>query len=143
MQQTDVFFTLYIDGASRGNPGHSGVGFVIVDNKEEIYAKDGKYIGITNSALAEYQALRYGLERAINLGIKKIICKGDNLMVINQMNNLYEISDRNIWPIHERIVELMKLIKVEKFIHIDRNFNRVADSEANAAIDKFIDEFKM
>jgi hypothetical protein len=53
----------YIDGASRGNPGLSGIGFVVneLKNNNNLF-KFSKFIGKTTNNVAEYTALIYALE---------------------------------------------------------------------------------
>ena len=68
-------YILYFDGASRGNPGPSGAGVLIVKDNEEIWSKS-KWLGIkkTNNE-AEYEALIVGLEKAIKMYKKRSCIK--------------------------------------------------------------------
>lgn len=54
---------IYTDGASKGNPGPSGIGFVIKQNKMRIEAD--KYIGVSTNHEAEFRALLYVLDYCI------------------------------------------------------------------------------
>jgi len=47
---------LFADGGSRGNPGPSASGYVILDTQEQILVSWNKYIGITTNNQAEYYA---------------------------------------------------------------------------------------
>ena len=49
--------TINIDGASRGNPGPSGIGVVISREGEKI-AEYNEFIGNSTNNLAEYMALK-------------------------------------------------------------------------------------
>ena len=62
--------TINVDGASRGNPGPAGIGYCIHDDKGQIIEKNGEFIGFAASRVAEYCAMRKGVERAIELGYK-------------------------------------------------------------------------
>ena len=56
-------YYLKFDGASKGNPGQCGAGFVIYKDNEKIY-EGKKYIAVHNTNnFAEYSALILGLER--------------------------------------------------------------------------------
>ena len=53
---------LYVDGASRGNPGPAGIGALILGKDRKKIKEYYKYIGETTNNIAEYSALIYGLE---------------------------------------------------------------------------------
>lgn len=131
-------FVLYTDGGSRGNPGHSGVGYSIYDSSGSVIQEGCEYIGIAVSGVAEYQAVLRGLEAALNLGIKNLEVRVDNLMIAKQMNGLYQVKNRELWPIHERIVKLSAQFEKIKFIHIKREFNQIADRLVNQALDDYL-----
>src|SRR5690606_1313423 len=99
-KSSDDTVTVFSDGGSRGNPGPSAAGFVVVNNKQEVIAEGGEYLGITTSNQAEYQGVRLGLEKAIELGYKKVDFKVDSMLVVNQMKGHYKIKNRELWPIN-------------------------------------------
>lgn len=131
-------YVLYTDGGSRGNPGHSGVGYAIYDLSGSSIQEGSEYIGIAVSGVAEYQAVLRGLEAALNLGIKNLEVRVDNLMIAKQMNGLYQVKNRELWPIHERIVKLSTQFEKLKFVHIKREFNQIADRLVNQALDEYL-----
>lgn len=126
---------LYSDGGSRGNPGPSASGFIIMNDREEVLYEGGKYLGITTNNQAEYQAVLLGLEKAKEMGARQIEFRLDSLLVVNQMNGLYQIKNRDLWPIHERIKELAASFESVRFIHVRREFNRLADGMVNKILD--------
>lgn len=127
--------TIYTDGGSRGNPGPSAAGFVMLNSHQEVIAEGGEYLGITNNALAEYHGVRIGIEAAEELGYKKIDFKLDSMMVVNQMKGYYKIKNRELWPIHERIRLAMANFDRVTFTHVRRQFNQLADGMVNQALD--------
>lgn len=127
--------TVFTDGGSRGNPGPSAAGYVIINSQQEAIAEGGEYLGITTNNQAEYQGVRLGLEKAIELGFTIIHFKIDSMLVVNQMNGLYKIKNRELWPIHERIRELMKQADTVTFSHVQREFNQLADGMVNKTLD--------
>ena len=48
---------VFIDGASRGNPGPSGIGVLILDEDENEIRKISEKISDTTNNVAEYKAL--------------------------------------------------------------------------------------
>lgn len=129
---------IYSDGGSRGNPGPSASGFVILNPEGELLFEGGKYLGITTNNQAEYQAVRMGLERALELGARQVDFRMDSLLIVNQMAGVYKIRNRDLWPIYAHIKELIKRFDNVKFTHVRREFNK----EADAMVNKILDEHK-
>ena len=130
--------TINVDGASRGNPGPSGIGYYITDSNGHIIEKGGEFIGFATSRVAEYYALRKGIDRAIELGYKTARFVSDSLMVINQLNGIFQIKNRDILPVYEDIQKKLESFEAVSFTHVPRSKNTIADSEANDAIDRIL-----
>ena len=130
--------TINVDGASRGNPGPAGIGYCIHDNTGQIVEKNGEFIGFATSRMAEYYAMRKGVDRAIELGYKTVKFVSDSLMVVNQLNGIFSIKNQDIAPIYSNIEQKLKQFDAVSFVHVSRSNNTIADSEANIAIDKIL-----
>ncbi len=126
-----------VDGASRGNPGPSGIGYCIQDG-HRVVERGGEFIGFATSRLAEYLAMRKGVERALELNYKTVRFVSDSLMVINQLNGIFSIKNQDILPIYRDIEQKLDQFDAVSFTHVSRSENMIADSEANAAIDKIL-----
>ncbi len=122
---------IYSDGGSRGNPGPSASGYVIMSPKEEVIHQGGTYLGVTTNNQAEYHGVRLGLEKAIEMGVRNVDFRIDSLLVVNQLNGIYTIKNRELWPIHERIKQLVKEFDHVSFRHVKREFNQLADGMVN------------
>ena len=130
--------TINVDGASRGNPGPSGIGWCISDGTGRILEQDGEFIGFATSRVAEYIAMRNGVDRAIELGYKSVRFFSDSLMVVNQLNGIFTIKNQDIIPIYQDIQQKINQFDAVSFTHISRTQNHIADHEANVAIDKIL-----
>ena len=130
--------TIYIDGASRGNPGPSGIGYCVVDIDGKTIERGGEFIGFTTARNAEYVAMRKGVERAIELGLRSAQFISDSLMVVNQLNGIIKPKNADIIPVFNAIQELLKNFDSISFTHVPREQNVVADAEANRAIDNIL-----
>ncbi len=126
---------LFSDGGSRGNPGPSASGYVLLDENETVILKSGVYLGITTNNQAEYQSLKFGLEQARKLGAREVEVYMDSLLVINQMKGVFKVKNRDLWPIHEAIKELAKSFKKVTYSHVPRELNKLADAEVNQTLD--------
>lgn len=130
--------TIYVDGASRGNPGPSGIGYQIIDAEGHTLEQGGEFIGFATSRVAEYYAMRNGIEHAIKLGLKSARFVADSLMVINQLNGVFAVKNQDIRPIYNNIQKLLENFESVSFTHVPRSENSVADHEANRAIDSIL-----
>lgn len=127
---------LYADGGSRGNPGPSASGYVLLDMSGKIVLKQGEYIGITTNNQAEYQALKLGLEHAWHdFQARQVHVYMDSMLVVNQMKNIFKIKNRELWPVHNACVELVKKFEKVSFDHVPRELNKLADEAVNKAMD--------
>lgn len=132
--------TIYTDGASRGNPGPSGLGYYIIDENGNEVKRGGEFIGFATSRVAEYFGLKEACEQAIDLGYKSVRFVSDNLMMINQLNGIYVVKNKDLIPIYNDIQELLKQFEAVAFVHVRREYNKEADEQANLAIDRHFDE---
>ncbi len=128
--------TVYTDGASRGNPGPSGIGYYIVGTDGREIKRGGEFLGMSNSRLAEYYGLKEGIEQAIELGLKRVSFISDNLMMVNQMNGVYKVKNQDLMQVYMDVLELLKKLDSYSFTHVPRSQNIEADAEANKVIDE-------
>jgi len=131
---TDI--KLYADGGSRGNPGPSASGFAIMDMDNRIVVKKGVYLGVTTNNQAEYQALKFGLDEAARMGVREIHVYMDSLLVVNQMLGIFKIKNRDLWPIHAAITDMLPRFRRVTFTHVPRELNKIADAAVNEALDE-------
>ena len=127
---------VYSDGGSRGNPGPSAAGYVITDQDGALLDEGGAYLGITTNNQAEYHGVHLGLEKARELGIHSLEFRLDSLLVTNQLKGQYVIRNRELWPIHERIRELLSQFDRVVFRHVKREYNQRADAMVNKILDE-------
>lgn len=132
---TDTHLILYSDGGSRGNPGPSAAGFVVLNSEESVIFEGGEYLGITTNNQSEYHGVRLGLEKAFELKARRVDFRIDSLLVVNQMNGMYKIKNRELWPINERIRELVGRFDKVTFTHVRREYNQLADNMVNKILD--------
>lgn len=130
--------SIYVDGASRGNPGPSGVGYYVVDVDGKVLERGGKFIGFATSRVAEYYAMKNGVELAVSMGLKSVHFFSDSLMVVNQLNGVFSIKNPDIIPIYHAISKLLDNFESVSFTHLPRSENLIADSEANQAINSIL-----
>ncbi|KAG2318293.1 hypothetical protein Bca4012_069424 [Brassica carinata] len=123
------------DGASKGNPGKAGAGAVLRsshDNSVLFYLREG--VGTATNNVAEYRALILGLKSALAKGFKNVRVQGDSMLVCMQVQDAWKTKHPKMAELCKQAKELMKQFKSFHIQHIDREFNSVADAQANHAI---------
>jgi len=131
-------YYLKFDGASKGNPGQCGVGFVIYKDNNKFH-EGKKYVASNNTNnFAEYSALILGLEECVKLDIKRIAILGDSDLVIKQIQDIYKVESPNLIPLYNKVIGLFYNFDHMTFNHIPRNKNTEADALANLAITEYL-----
>ena len=125
---------LYTDGGSRGNPGPSGIGVIMLDSNKKKIKEISRYIGLTTNNIAEYSALVCGLEEASALGASDVVVFMDSELLAKQLSGEYRVKDGNIRPLFEKALGVLKNFNSFEIKHIDREKNKEADKLVNKAI---------
>lgn len=123
---------IYIDGASLGNPGRIGVGYVIYRAEKRIKS-EGIYLGQNTNNFAEYMAFIFALIEANVLGITECKVYSDSKLLCEQIHGRYKVKNNNIVPLHLLVKKVMVLFKKVNLIHIPREKNKEADALAKQA----------
>lgn len=141
---------IYIDGASRGNPGPSGVGMIIKDKDGKELLKKGEYIGETTNNVAEYEAFKRVLDWLLKNKSREVVSMvlkvhTDSELVVNQLTGNYRIKSQNLMPLVIKIRNLMKKFKGIQFQLLNRKDNKIADKLANKSMNLMgeVDELRV
>lgn len=126
---------IYIDGASKGNPGHSGIGIVIL-REGRVIKNISAYIGKVTNNVAEYTALIYALEEALKLEAKSLKINTDSQLLARQLSRIYKVKHQGLINLYNRAVYLLAGFEKALINHIPREENRSADKLATEAIKK-------
>jgi ribonuclease HI len=124
---------IYIDGASRGNPGPSGIG-VIICRQGEVLKNISESVGNTTNNIAEYKALIYALEEALIIKPASVIIYSDSQLLCRQINGQYKVRDPEIAVLFRRATQLISALGTVKVSHIPREENRGADKLAGKGV---------
>ena len=131
-------YTLYTDGASRGNPGKSAIAYVIVRDDKHVEAFYAEYIGdkITNNT-AEYMAIIKGLEECKRKGIEDIEIVSDSKVVISQLKGEYNIYEQHLKVLYKKAMNIAKSFRSVSYAYTPRDnyFIQMADGLCNEILD--------
>lgn len=126
----------YSDGGSRGNPGPSASGYVLLDEAGQVLYEGGSFLGITTNNVAEYQAVYLALEKSLEFGACVVDMRMDSQLVANQMNGIYRVKHPDLAAIHHRIQELSAQFDRVTYTYVAREYNKLADGMVNKILDE-------
>ncbi len=125
--------TLFIDGASRGNPGPAGIG-IRIEAGGEVLKEYCEYIGCTTNNVAEYRALIKGLEIAAEFKANRVTVFSDSELVVRQMNGTYKVKSGGLLPLYQTAQTKSRTFDGFQIKHVRRDQNKEADQLANQGI---------
>jgi len=128
-------WTVYADGASRGNPGPASIGAAIISPSGIEVDTVSRRIGRATNNEAEYQAAIAGLEVALDVGARNLQLKMDSELVIRQLLGRYKVRNERLKPYFVRLLELRTRFDSVQLESIPRALNWRADELANLALD--------
>lgn len=128
---------VFTDGASRGNPGKSGIGVVIKNSEHKTIHQIKRYFPRLTNNQAEYQALITALNYICEKNIKKARFFTDSQLLSNQINGSWKVKHPEIIKLYQDASKLTKKLDKFEISYIPREENSEADSLANSAIDEY------
>jgi ribonuclease HI len=130
-----VKLKIYVDGASRCNPGHAAWAYVAVKRTKVHYQGSG-YIGMDTNNAAEYKAIINALSEVIHLS-SNIEVYSDSQLVVNQINGQYKINLPHLAALKQQVDHLRKNFKSISFIKVPREnpYIQEADKLCNECLD--------
>ena len=130
----DLTLVLYIDGASKGNPGKAGAGVWITDSEGREVRGLSRYLGHKTNNEAEYWALLLALAEAKRLGGKSIRVFTDSELITRQIKGIYRVKDLKLKALYQTVVQNSRGFLSFEIEAIPRELNQEADRLANQAI---------
>jgi ribonuclease HI len=127
---------VYIDGASKGNPGRAGAGIWITNGEGTKMAEVSRYLGHKTNNEAEYWALLLGLREAKRLGGRSIHVFTDSELLERQVNGIYRVRNLNLKGLYNRAIRDLKGFSSFTIESIPREQNQEADRLANEAVQR-------
>ncbi len=129
---------LYVDGASKGNPGMAGAGAWVADQEGRKLLTVSRYLGHKTNNEAEYWALLIGIRQALRYGRRPLRIFTDSELIARQVKGVYRVKDPNLKGLHREVMKNLKAFPFFEIEAISREENREADRLANEAIRRTI-----
>src|SRR5262245_9993408 len=150
MKQLDIFaqdtdsssaaiqWKLFVDGASRNNPGPSGAGIYLLKDAQT-FLKKGFSLGSKTNNQAEYLALLLGLFYVTQYKRMqdKLHVIADSELLVKQVKGEYKVRNPELQKLHTLASSMIKKTNAV-VMHVLRTDNHVADAMANQGIDERI-----
>jgi len=127
---------MHADGASLGNPGPAGAGFLIEAPDGSVLAEGSVPLFRATNNVAEYRALILGAQEAARQGVTTLKVMLDSELICRQLSGQYRVKSSALRPLYEqarRVLEGFREVSVE---HVSRGQNSRADALAGEAAKK-------
>src|SRR5258708_1418958 len=129
--------TIHTDGGSRGNPGPSAVGVVIVSGTTSL-ANLGIYLGVGTNNNAEYTAvitaLKWIHDHAKDANKASFFL--DSQLVVSQLNGIFAVKHPDMKRLKSEVDVLRRALPFPTtFSYVPRAQNSAADALVNQALD--------
>lgn len=129
---------LYVDGASRGNPGPAALGVVLTDAYDRVLAERRETLGRATNNEAEYKAAIRGLELAAHHTRGRVHLRSDSQLLIRQLRGEYRIREARLRKLASALARRAERFQEVTYEHVPRRHPLLsqADGLANRALDE-------
>ena len=127
-----------VDGASKGNPGESGIGVAIFDKDLNLIDEACDYLGVATNNVAEYKALILGIKLSTKYNAKRVLFKADSELMVKQIKGEYRVKNAQLKLLFTEAQSLLKKLPNWKIMHVPREENKEADLLANKGVEMSI-----
>jgi ribonuclease HI len=125
----------FVDGAARGNPGPASAGVVFQDESGEVVKTLAIPLGQQTNNTAEWCALILALQQALMMGTRKLEVFADSELIVRQFGGQYKVKEPSLRALHALALHLKAGFESLSVSHVPREKNKLADAEANRALD--------
>jgi probable phosphoglycerate mutase len=133
---TSNWAVAYTDGGSRGNPGPSGYGVVILGEDGTVLGELSEFLGMRTNNVAEYSGLLAALEFALAKGHPRLRVVSDSELMVKQIRGQYRVQSPDLRPLYEEAKRRIAKLEAFQIEHVLRGKNKKADELANQAMDR-------
>ena len=129
---------IFIDGGSRRNPGPSTTTWIIKTHSEDDLINGGLFLPHATNNIVEYDAFIGSLTDALAFQPSHIDLFIDSLLVVNQLNHLWEVVHPTLRAYAATARSLMATFPTVRLHHVSREFNTDADHLVNSIFQHFL-----
>jgi len=140
---------IHTDGGSRGNPGPSATGIVILTETGKVIHEFGTYLGVATNNVAEYTAVIDALKWILSdespflretgdtpRELPSLSFKLDSKLVVEQLSGNWKIKEAHLQQLAQSVWDILKSNHLSvTFTYIPRAQNAAADRQVNIVLD--------
>jgi len=126
----------HCDGGARGNPGPSGYGALIQDDKGAVLAELSEFLGIRTNNYAEYSGLLGCLQYSLDHHHPRLRVVSDSELMVKQIQGKYKVNSPDLKPLWQEARSRIAKLEAFEISHALRHKNKDADRLANEAMDR-------
>ena len=130
------WISAHCDGGARGNPGPSGYGALIQNDKGAVIAELSEYLGLRTNNFAEYSGLLGCLQYALDHNHPRLRVVSDSELMVKQIQGKYQVKSPDLKPLYEEAKRRISKLQGFEISHALRHKNKDADRLANEAMDR-------
>ncbi|MCO5578345.1 hypothetical protein L7F22_032186 [Adiantum nelumboides] len=131
-------YTLLFDRAyCRQRNKAAGECFILNEEKKEVLKKSIQLHPQSNNE-AEYATLKAGLEEWKGMGIKRLMVKGDALLIVRQVHGTWACKNSTLLQWFHEVKLLMKDFEAIQIQHISRQYNKEVDNLASSQFEVMV-----
>src|ERR1700744_4927624 len=135
-QSKEGWVAAHCDGGARGNPGPSGYGALLQDERGNVLAELSEFLGIRTNNYAEYSGLLGCLQWTLEHGIKRLRVISDSELMVKQIQGKYKVNSPDLKPLWQEARARIAKLDTVQISHALRHKNKDADRLANQAMDR-------
>jgi ribonuclease HI len=124
-------WAMYFDGSACGDG--CGIGILLVSPWGATYSFSIRLPTACTNNLAEYEAVRKGMELLLEIGAEAVEIFGDSKLVISQLTEEYRCESELLFPLWVQCQELITQFRYINFYWIPRTQNSEANDLAQMA----------
>ncbi len=110
---------IYVDGASRKNPGLAACSFIFIKEDEIIHEKK-IFLGEVTNNTAEYMGIIEALSEAESFTKWDIELFSDSELVVKQINKVYRVKKEHLAKLRSKVYSLLVKFTGVDFKHVRR-----------------------
>lgn len=124
--------TLQTTGITRTSPGPAAIGFALTLEDNTSYS-GGCFIGETSSSVAEYSALIWGMENALDAGVDELSIEVTDGNLVRQLNGEIRVRNEGLKPLFVQARQMLSAFGQTVLSQVaDRDSTRAAELATEA-----------
>ncbi|MCO5594243.1 hypothetical protein L7F22_048270 [Adiantum nelumboides] len=136
-------YTLLFDGAYCRQRNKMAGGFVILNEEKKEVLTRGIQLHLAHSNNeAKYATLKVSLDKWKSMGIKRLMVKGDALLIVRQVQRTWACKNSKLLQWLHEVKLLMKDFEAIQIQHFSRQHNKEADNLANTQFEAMVGAIK-